>query len=72
MGFVIGLFIGAIIGAVSTFFGLMFYAKRGIKNSSKEEYMRYIERGVDAIGGEFKDDPKTNAMDAWEEYRKTE
>lgn len=71
MGFVIGLFIGAIMGAVSMFFGLMIYAKNTMKNSSKEEYMHYVERGADALG-KFKDDPKANAMGAWEEYRKNE
>lgn len=70
MGFIIGLIIGAIIGAVVAFIGLLIYAKKMMKKYSKEEYMHYMEIGIDATGGEFKDDPKANAMDAWKEYRK--
>lgn len=70
MGFVIGIVIGIVIGVIVTGIGILIYAKRYMKTMTKEAYMKQLDRGAAALGAKFKDDPTSNAMDAWAEYRK--
>ena len=68
-GLIIGIVVGIVVGVLGTCKCLIWYTKKQMKSMTKEDYIKEMDVGAEAIGAKFKNDPTQSAMNAWDEYR---